>query len=137
MGSAQGPLGYRVEYDTKTRTTTIIKGQECVSLPISIFDYLQQHLQQISITAMPHLPFEFQGGFIGYFGYELNQETAPIVNAKSSPHPDAHFLFLDRFIVFDHQEHTCYLAALSSKLFDPAVAAWFAETENHLINTSA
>ena len=134
MGSAQGPLSYRVEYNTVTRTTTVIKGEQRFLLPVSIFDYLKQQLQQITIPPMPHLPFEFQGGLIGYFGYELNQETAPIIKANPSPHPDAHFLFIDRYVVFDHQEHTCYLAALSSMPSDPAVEAWFAATAAQLIH---
>lgn len=115
MGTLLGPLAYQLSYDAHTQTTTRIQGHITTTYPMSIFAYLKEALQRIKIKPTQNLPFEFHGGFIGYFGYELNQETASISDPKRSPHPDAQWLFLDRFIAFDHQEQYCYVVAVSSQ----------------------
>lgn len=124
MGALQGPLAYQLSYDVHSQTTTRIQGQNTTSFAMSIFAYLKQALLSISIIADPNLPFDFQGGFIGYFGYELNQVTASIPDTKPAPHPDAQWLFLDRFIAFDHQEQCCYVVAVSSQDHLASNTAW-------------
>ena len=114
MGGITGPMSYQLIYDAPSQTTTRIQGQKQTTFAMSIFTYLKQALQSMKITTDPNLPFDFHGGFVGYFGYELNQETAPITETKLAPHPDAQWLFLDRFIAFDHQEQCCYVIAVSS-----------------------
>lgn len=113
MGAIDSPWSYQIIYDATTQITTKIQGDNTSQYTISIFDYLKHRLENIEILAPKAIPFDFHGGFIGYFGYELNQETASITNAKRSQLPDAQWLFLDRFLVLDHQEQVCYLVALS------------------------
>lgn len=125
MGAPDGPHSYHVNYDAKTQITNVCRHQEKTSHAISIFTYLKQTLQSIRITPRNDLPFDFHGGFIGYLGYELNQETAPISHGKRSPYPDAQWVFLDRFVVFDHLEQTCYLVGLSLPGESESCSAWF------------
>ena len=134
MGAINSPLSYQLIYHAHTRTTTKIQAQTKTQYTSSIFEYLQQALHSIDIEASQAIPFEFHGGFIGYFGYELHQETAPIMQAKIAPHPDAQWLFIDRFIVFDHQQRTCYLAAIAPESDMPIQQAWLQTTMEALQN---
>ena len=132
MGSIQGPMAYHLRYDAETRTITRFDGHQSTQLNMSIFTYLQQALDSIKISPTSDLPFEFHGGFIGYFGYELNQETASIPITKPRAHPDAQWLFLDRIIVIDHQTQYCYGLALSTEQHLVDNQAWLNSLGNHL-----
>jgi para-aminobenzoate synthetase len=54
------------------------------------------------------LPFDFLGGFVGYFGYEIGYPQS----RHTAPTPDAVLFFVDRFLVVDHQEGMVYAVAL-------------------------
>ena len=127
MGAPQSALAYRIEYRSQGRALSLIQGQQRHELTQSIFDFLSAQLKAITLNTSNALPFEFQGGLIGYFGYELNQELAPVEGTKSAPHPDAQFLFLDQFLVFDHQESKAYALALSKEPSSPSFDAWIQE----------
>lgn len=135
MGALQGPLSYQLIYDAKTRITNKIQGADQITYPMSIFAYLKQDLDSMQLKTRIDLPFDFQGGFIGYFGYELNQETASMSEVKSAPHPDAQWLFLDRFIAFDHQEQCCYVVAVTRETDLDSNKEWV-HTICQAVNTS-
>jgi para-aminobenzoate synthetase len=97
------------------------------------FGFLQQFLNQHVVISDEHessaLPFDFQCGLVGYFGYEMKEETQPHPgelhdsNIKPSPSassniPDALFGFADRMIAFDHTERAIYILALHSIQLD-------------------
>ncbi len=67
----------------------------------TIFDYLRRELRRLSAPRTT-LPFDFNCGFVGYFGYELKADCGGDA-AHRSPLPDAAFVFADRLIVFDHR----------------------------------
>jgi len=48
---------------------------------LPVFDYLKNELRDRQ-SASPELPFDFNGGFVGYFGYELKSECG-----GSAAHP--------------------------------------------------
>ncbi len=54
------------------------------------------------------LPFDFNCGFVGYFGYELKADCEGN-DAHRSTMPDAAFVFADRLIAFDHVEQCTYV----------------------------
>ncbi|KAJ3053500.1 hypothetical protein HK097_004138 [Rhizophlyctis rosea] len=69
------------------------------------------------------LPFDFVGGLVGYFGYEMKEETMPRRKAseESGHHfripsavstPDAAFIYADRIVVFDHLKKSVWLTCL-------------------------
>jgi len=77
-----------------------------------IWDYLKNELRDRYCSA-PELPFDFVGGFVGYLGYELQSG----------------FIFVDRFLAFDHQEGCVYLV-YAAPLADSAMAnKWLEEME--------
>ncbi|KAI9335017.1 ADC synthase [Zopfochytrium polystomum] len=96
-----------------------------------------------SATPLTSPPFDFVGGMVGYFGYEMKSETLPeghqhgfaVRSARDTP--DACFVFSDRVVAFDHAAGSAHLVALS---FDgegggdgtsppAAVLAWFRDAQ--------
>ena len=83
----------------------------------SIFDRLGSELDRLRLSS-PQLPFGFNCGFVGWFGYELKAECGGSA-AHAAPTPDAAFLFVDRLVAFDHEDGRTYLLCLA----DPAAGA--------------
>lgn len=85
----------------------------------SVFDYLHSQMQRLQLqpecaaAAAAELPFNFWGGFVGYFGYELKAECGG-ANAHAAPGPDAAWLFADRLLVVDHELGDVWLLALAA-----------------------
>ncbi|MDP3561177.1 MAG: aminodeoxychorismate synthase component I [Legionellaceae bacterium] len=128
IGCLDGPLSYSVKFDVTTNRITRLQDGEATQIEMNIFDFLKEELKQYAIVSQD-LPFQFQCGFIGYLGYELYSNTLPIRSSHISSHPDAQFLFLDRVIVFDHEEGHCYLLSLTHKHETNNTETWFEETE--------
>lgn len=72
-----------------------------------IFNYLKNN--RIKWTYNEELPFDFQLGYIGYFGYELKKDTEKVNNNHSYPYPDSYLKYCDRGIVYDHKEKKAYI----------------------------
>jgi para-aminobenzoate synthetase len=53
----------------------------------------------------------FNGGYVGYFGYELKALTGGVA-AHEAPTPDALWIWANRFVVIDHDRDITYLVAL-------------------------
>ena len=92
-----------------------------------MLDYCRRELARLRADA-PELPFDFTGGFAGYFGYELKAELGGEL-VHRSPLPDATLLFCDRVIAFDHHKQRVHLVALADADGAPAAEAWLAATE--------
>ncbi|MGX7108854.1 aminodeoxychorismate synthase component I [Facklamia miroungae] len=102
-----GPYhGHRLEYSVTTNQ--IVKkdqtGKE-VLIQQDIFTYLEQNQPRWSVH--PDLPFDFQLGYIGYFGYELKSLTEG-PNQHQSPYPDVILDYIDRAVIIDHLENQLY-----------------------------
>jgi para-aminobenzoate synthetase len=81
------------------------------------------------------LPFDFNGGFAGYLGYELKADCGGEA-AHPSAMPDAAFVFADRLIAFDHVERTTYVLALADDSPGTAEEAerWIRDTSLRLVS---
>jgi len=75
--------------------------------PQEMFVFLEKKLAQNLLTS-DKLPFPFVGGFVGYFGYEMQTITERKFKQKSQ-NPDSLWYFVDKFIAFDHKEKKIYL----------------------------
>ena len=122
MGDASGPLAEVLTHDAR-------QGEP-------LFDRLQQQLVDLRPAEVPDLPFEFDCGFVGYLGYELKSECG---HAPGHPtdHPDAAFIFSDRLIAFDHEEHQTYLLCLHELGGEERAEAWLDATETLLTDLAA
>jgi para-aminobenzoate synthetase len=81
------------------------------------FEMLEQRLAE---RAMPQadLPFDFTGGYVGYFGYEAGGQ-----GSHRAETPDSVWVFVDRLAVVDHERGCTYLLAIR----DETAHAWLAE----------
>ncbi len=130
MGDASGPLSAGVEYALQRNELTVRQGDTTKTLSQDIFSYLGDQLAARRCDR-DDLPFDFCSGFVGYLGYELKGlcgAPAPL----ASEWPDAQLIFADRLVVFDHQERTVYLVALTPRADPEAARAWFDETADRL-----
>ncbi|HZI99042.1 MAG TPA: aminodeoxychorismate synthase component I, partial [Gemmatimonadaceae bacterium] len=101
---------------------------------VPVFDYLKNELRDRHCSS-PELPFDFNGGFVGYFGYELKSETGG-AKTHRSPYPDSRFLFVDRFLAFDHQERCLYLVFAGTTAQRGDATAWLNDMEQRLETVS-
>ncbi len=107
IGAADGPYGEVITYRTDGKDLSVNTGADIRYYHESIFDYLKRALHD-KYCINNALPFDFNCGFAGYFGYELLAECGG-KNTHRSKHPDASFIFADRLIVFDQVDQKTYL----------------------------
>ena len=111
MGDAQGPRAQVLSYRSTRQELVIRRGQNLETRSQSIFDYLHEQLSRQPPAGAAVLPFDFAGGFVGYFGYELKRELGGR-HAHDAPTPDATWILADRFIAFDHAEQQTWIVCL-------------------------
>ena len=130
MGDDQGKHSSLVQYHVPTQELIVTKSGEITRYRESIFDYLKRELASHQCLS-ENLPFDFNGGFVGYLGYELKAESGSEL-VHQSPFPDGMFLFADRLIAIDHQEKTLYLLCLVEAGQKQEAEAWFTEIQAKL-----
>ena len=130
MGDISGPCARRLEYHAakpapvvSVISNTTHETQKQTLHHSTIWEYLRKEWQvdaAVSIhwlgeTNHGQIPFSFQCGFVGYFGYESsmnhNEGKQEQEQEQEDPvHvPDAAFLFTDRILAFDHEKNELYL----------------------------
>ncbi len=131
MGATGGPLSAEIHYDVGSGELRIERaGGEIELLQESIFDYLSREMRRLRHLSH-ELPFDFNCGFVGYFGYELKADCEGN-DAHSSSLPDASFVFADRLIAFDHLERCTYVLCLAEPAGAEQADRWIAETSRRL-----
>ncbi|MEI5523092.1 aminodeoxychorismate synthase component I [Streptomyces brasiliscabiei] len=112
FGDGSGPLAEVVRYDVDSGQCEIERaGRPPRRVRASVFDYLKRQLAARKVDATG-LPFDFTGGYVGYFGYELKADTGSS-NRHKAQTPDAAWLFADRLIAVDHEKGHTYAVCLS------------------------
>ncbi len=146
MADDTGPFAETVHYQMgESRLTGVAQGEAYTLENVSVFDHLERRLATLKIESDAALPFDFNTGFIGYFGYELKAETGGQAVHRSR-YPDAQFLFADRVIAFDHSNDQVWLMCcdeaenaerafqwidnVEKKIFSATVAARFVESHD-------
>ncbi len=131
MGAAGGPLSATIHYDVGSGELRIERADgEVELLQESIFDYLSREMRRVRYLSHD-LPFDFNCGFVGYFGYELKADCEGNA-AHSSSMPDASFVFADRLIAFDHLEQCTYVLCVAEPGSAEEADRWIAETSLRL-----
>jgi para-aminobenzoate synthetase len=131
MGDAGGPLASSIDYDAHADELRVTpSGGETEVLQETIFDYLAREMRRLRHLS-DELPFDFNCGFVGYFGYELKAVSGGS-GAHRSSLPDAHFVFADRMIAFDHVEQCTYVLGVAERGETEELERWIAETSLRL-----
>jgi para-aminobenzoate synthetase len=110
LGDPSGPLGEVLSYSLGDGAVVVESSGGVQRLVDgTIFDVLEKRLAESRIEL--DVPFDFNGGYVGYFGYELKEHCGS-VNRHKAETPDAVWMRADRLIVIDHLESRTYLLAV-------------------------
>lgn len=137
MGALGGPRSELVTYDVTEKCVLVTRGQDRGverHYGCNIFDFLDARLEERHVAHDGLLPIEMNGGYVGFFGYELKADVDGVrPNVYRSSLPDAWFVFADRVIVFDHEEDIVFLVAVIGNSDRGAEVtsseAWFASVK--------
>jgi len=97
--------------------------------------YIEDYLQSFKVAELDYLP-RFNGGLVGYFGYDTIRYIEP--RLANCPNPDKHhtpdilLMLSDEFIVFDNLASKMYIIVY----VDPAQSEAFEEGQQKLDNLS-
>jgi para-aminobenzoate synthetase len=112
FGDGTGPLAEFVRYDVDAGVCEVERpGRPPRKIRASVFDYLKRQLVTRHVDATG-LPFDFTGGYVGYFGYETKADCGSPGRHRSAT-PDACWLFADRLVAVDHEEGATYAVCLA------------------------
>jgi len=123
MGDDSGPLAETLTYDVASGRATIRTARGVEQADGPLLAYLDDQIRARRTTTSA-LPFDFNGGYVGYLGYELKAESGGDA-AHRAPAPDAALVFADRFLAFDHETGELWLVALEAH--DAPAAPWLDE----------
>jgi para-aminobenzoate synthetase len=118
MGATNGPLSETLRYNLNSKTVTVSTLKHDLGRQLTegqdFFSFVRGYLQQKGYFHDESLPFDFQCGLVGYFGYEMKYESLAKSESpqQHSSLPDAYLLFVDRMLVIDHQLNDIYVIAL-------------------------
>ena len=110
-----GGESLRLKRNRAELTTTNREGHTETFHPEKGFvDWLDREMRRRKLSAEDAqlLPFDFQGGFVGYLGYEMRDECDSLPPKYASPLPDAAFFLADRLVVFDHHTRDVYVVGV-------------------------
>lgn len=119
MGTASKTIKYTLSNHTLSITNNINPdsiGDKTQKLHKDIFAYLKEKLINPAPFSSSY-PFDFTGGYVGCLSYET----------------DAHFLFIENFLAFDHLNKTLYLVSISKN--KETALTWFSSTKKLLTNS--
>jgi para-aminobenzoate synthetase len=131
MGDSAGPRSYRIRYSQATKCAEYSGARSESVACSSIFDHLEDVLAGNEVMDAPE-GFAFVGGLVGYFGYELRAELGSPTGQQSAL-PDAHWIWADRFLAYDHRDKTATLVMLlPANASDDEAKGWFGQVEDRL-----
>ena len=101
MGAAAGSGCVVLEYDLAGRSLRLTGDRLTEQVTGDVFDLLGELLDAVEVEK-GHWPLPFDGGLVGYFGYELKALTIGEQRHRAAG-PDAWFLHTREFTVYDHE----------------------------------
>lgn len=99
----------------------------------AVFGAIREGLQ-VRLVGGGRLPFDFVGGWVGYFGYELKALTE-VDGPHRARQPDLMLRFVTRFLAYDHLDGTWHAVATGPEARAAEDAAWLDEIELALHGT--
>jgi para-aminobenzoate synthetase len=111
MGTSAGPAERHLTYDVDTATTTIRSAAGEEIRHGSIFELLEQEMDELRAEPPIGVDRGLMGGYVGYLGYELKADCGS-PNVHSSDLPDANLMFANRVVAVDHARQRTHVFAL-------------------------
>lgn len=130
MGDASGPEGAALLYQSADRSLTVRTraGTKTEQIASPLAELRKRLGRPVQLNRS--LPFDFQTGLVGFFGYEFRNEVG-LPTSRRAATPDAAFVDSERCVAFDHAERRVYLVArVGASSDDPAI--WFDSAERAL-----
>ncbi|MDE1156586.1 MAG: anthranilate synthase component I [Acidobacteriaceae bacterium] len=111
---------------------TVTEGRRKRSYDGDIFTELKKGLEGVSIAKLPGLP-PFVAGAVGFFAYDVVRqiEKLPSHAADDLAVPDAHLMFFDEVLAFDHVKKAIHLM-VTAGAGKPITAASYADAVRRL-----
>ena len=125
-GGASSEQSETVRYYAHKRELEVRRAGEVFISNEDLFSYLNREIARRAVEPSIDLPFDFNCGYVGYFGYELKAALG-CRTKHHSDHPDCALLAVDRCVVIDHQEKDVYLLYFGAPAEERAAANWFDE----------
>jgi para-aminobenzoate synthetase len=119
-----GPLFHTVEFWIKSREMITQNSRGRTSNYLAegqtFFEKFKESIQENYLKeSVEGMPFDFLGGYCGYFDYEMKEETNLYndLDCRSQKqlknvYPDSFFMFCDRVFVFDHISKKMWILCL-------------------------
>ena len=112
MGNIENDRDKAILFDAHTGELSIIKDGETTIYKRDFLEYLDEELDKNFVALTNEFPFNFNGGFVGYLGYELKEALGYKTSHKADV-PDAALILTTQFLVIDHQENKVYIIAIT------------------------
>jgi para-aminobenzoate synthetase len=125
-GGASAAQSETVRYYAHKRELEVRRAGEVFISNEDLFSYLNREIARRAVEPSIDLPFDFNCGYVGYFGYELKAALDRKTRHRSE-HPDCALLLVDRCVVIDHQERDVYLLYLGGPADERVATRWFDE----------
>jgi para-aminobenzoate synthetase len=111
IGSAAGPGGELLIQEPGADFVRVVDEDRSTSSVAegSIFDLLRLRLDERRVES--DLPFDFPGGYVGFFGYGLKRGLGSPNRLEAST-PDACFMAATQIVAFDHRSSEAFAIAL-------------------------
>lgn len=165
MASASHPHGYTLHYTCRDKQVVITSGGGGGGRVVDVcqdgfFSWFNEHMRRYQpypthafscsddgdggggrYVPLDEIPFKFHGGFVGYFGYEMKQETLPGYVAagertEAATH-DAMFAFVDRVVVLERVGPSSHRVWLTCMTVSPSSAQEDADSWLRLASVDA
>ncbi|KJC38700.1 aminodeoxychorismate synthase component I [Bradyrhizobium sp. LTSP857] len=123
-GDASGPNAACIQYRCSDKRIEISDRTGNHIKHTGIFEYLERIEPS---RPEPAPPCPFVGGYVGWFGYELRNDSGSPTD-RSAATPDAMFIYSDRFIAVDHVEKKTYVLAIDEPSNADRAKKWIDHT---------
>jgi para-aminobenzoate synthetase len=123
MGAWSGEGCVTLSYDLAKRRLTLTGANRTTRVDGDVFALVEDILGAVEVETPAGYPIPFNGGLVGYFGYELKALTNGEERHRAVE-PDAWFLHTRQFVVFDHRlnrAHECTLISVDDDDAAPIV----------------
>ncbi|MFC6646759.1 anthranilate synthase component I [Granulicella cerasi] len=117
---------------SRGRSLTLVEGRKTRHFEGDIFAELKSALEGQSIARLPNLP-PFVAGAVGFFAYDVVRqiEKLPSHAKDELGAPDAHLMFFDEVLAFDHVKHAIHLMVTAGAR-KPITSASYADAVKRL-----